>query len=274
MRKTEYYNLDVLEGSDKANIPISQAPNITTIDEQMHTNASNGFSPATELLNGMVHNLTRQVPDAGMIRWIATAPYAAGDTFTVDGEAVTARTVSGENLPSGAYIIGQCVQAFVDGANMTVFVDSKNAQLFNNRPATWYQQNINNTSRGVAFGMEQEVHYNDRGIYFLENYHNITKNHPGINFESPLFYTINGVLCINFIHEFIQQLNNGKNFVVYIRYRDTDNWTKAHQISGWFKEKSVTIPWYKDMQVAFVCDQLTAMNDTVCIINSVAYYMI
>lgn len=146
MRKTEYYNLDVLEGSDKANIPISQAPNITAIDEQMHTNASNGFSPATEQLNGMVHNLTRQVPDAGMIRWIATAPYAAGDTFTVDGVSVTARTVSGENLPSGAYIIGQCVQAFVDGANMTVFVDSGNAQLFNNKTPDYFQRSLTKTS--------------------------------------------------------------------------------------------------------------------------------
>lgn len=155
MRKTEYYNLDVLEGSDKANIPISQAPNVTAIDEQMHANASNGFSPATEQLNGMVHNLTRQVPDAGMIRWIATAPYAAGDTFTVDGVSVTARTVSGENLPSGAYIIGQCVQAFVDGANMTVFVDSGNAHTFGNRYPSDYWQKTETVQAGRIYRNQQ-----------------------------------------------------------------------------------------------------------------------
>lgn len=151
MKKTEYYNLDVLEGSDKANIPISQAPNITAIDAQMHMNASNGFSPATELLNGMVHNLTRQVPDAGMIRWIATAPYAAGDTFTVDGVAVTARTVSGENLPSRAYIVGQCVQAFVDGANMTVFVDSGNASTLENKLPSDFWQKTDTVKAGEFF---------------------------------------------------------------------------------------------------------------------------
>lgn len=144
MQKTTNYNLDITEGTDIANVPISQAPNIRKIDEVMKTNESNGFSPATELLSGTVHNLTRSFPAAGMIRWIAAAPYAAGDTFTVDGVAVTARTVSGENLPSGAYIIGQCVQAFVDGANMTVFVDSGNARLFNNKTQDYFQKALAN----------------------------------------------------------------------------------------------------------------------------------
>lgn len=146
MQKTTNYDLDITEGTDIANVPISQAPNIRKIDEVMKTNESNGFSPATEVLSGTVHNLTRSFPAAGMIRWIAAAPYAAGDTFTVDGVAVTARTVSGENLPSGAYIIGQCVQAFVDGANMTVFVDSGNARLFNNKTQDYFQRALANAT--------------------------------------------------------------------------------------------------------------------------------
>lgn len=141
MQKTTNYDLDITEGTDIANVPISQAPNIRKIDEVMKTNESNGFSPATEVLSGTVHNLTRSFPAAGMIRWIAAAPYAAGDTFTVDGVAVTARTVRGENLPSGAYIVGQCVQAFVDGKNMTVFADSGNALMLENKlPSDFWQK--------------------------------------------------------------------------------------------------------------------------------------
>ena len=56
-----------------------------------------------------------------MLRFTATSRFTAGDTFTVDGVQVSALTVSGEQLPDGAYIIGSEVLAYLKGTLLTVF---------------------------------------------------------------------------------------------------------------------------------------------------------
>lgn len=267
MKKTEYYNLDVTEGSDIANIPASQSPNITKIDEQMHANATNGFSPATEVLNGMVHNLTRMVPDAPMIRWIATAPYAAGDTFTVDGIAVTARTVSGEGLPSGAYIIGQCVQAFVDGENMTVYVSSGNAQLFNNRPASWYQRSLseqtwNTYIANVALSVPSTAPY----VYYSADLQSIIPT-SFIDLPNTSDYGI-GMILVEGLHNttFIDTYGQicirkgSTNYVLAHWYMDTNNANRSH----------ISLPYYKGDQYFIIINKSkTTQTGAVC---QIGYY--
>ena len=109
MRESEHFNLNLVEGTDIVNPLVTDVPNYESIDEQMFKNQNAGVQNATELKSGTVHAITRLVPDAQMITFTATSNFTAGDTFTVDGIQVSALTVSGEQLPTGAYVINSQV---------------------------------------------------------------------------------------------------------------------------------------------------------------------
>ncbi len=120
MRHSTNYNLNLVEGSDTFNPLVNDVPNFETIDAAMHANELAGIGTATELLSGTVHALTR-TNDAPVFRFVATANYTAGDTFTVDGQQVTALLPSGETLASGAYVINSSVICALNGTLLTVF---------------------------------------------------------------------------------------------------------------------------------------------------------
>ena len=142
MRKSEHFNLNLVEGSDIVNPLVTDVPNYESIDNQMFKNQNAGVQNATELKTGTVHAITRVVPDAQMITFTATSNFVAGDTFTVDGIQVSALTVSGEQLPTGAYVINSQVLAILKGTLLTVYgVGSEvadNALALNGHPDTYF----------------------------------------------------------------------------------------------------------------------------------------
>lgn len=121
MQNTENFNLKVYDGEDLFNPLTVENVNMNAIDTQMKKNENHAVGDATELVSGTVHSITRLTPDAPMLRFTATSRFTAGDTFTVDGVQVSALTVSGEQLPDGAYIIGSEVLAYLKGTLLTVF---------------------------------------------------------------------------------------------------------------------------------------------------------
>lgn len=127
MTNTTNYNLIEVEGTDLFN-PLTQFnPNWTAIDTAMKANADAGITIATELKSGTVHALTRTNPDVAVMRFVATASYTLGDSFTVDGISVTALTADGQTLPTGAYVINQSVVAILVGSNLTFLLSGAQA---------------------------------------------------------------------------------------------------------------------------------------------------
>ena len=142
MRESEHFNLNLVEGSDIVNPLVTDVPNYESIDAQMFKNQNAGVQNATELKSGTVHAITRLVPDAQMITFTATSNFVAGDTFTVDGIQVSALTVRGEQLSTGAYVINSQVLAILKGTLLTVYgVGSEtadNALALNGHPDTYF----------------------------------------------------------------------------------------------------------------------------------------
>ena len=121
MQNTDNFNLKIYEGEDLFNPLVVENVNAQAIDTQMKKNENHTVGDATELVSGTVHALTRLTPDTPMLRFTATSRFTVGDTFTVDGVQVSALTVSGEQLPDGAYIIGSEVLAYLKGTLLTFF---------------------------------------------------------------------------------------------------------------------------------------------------------
>lgn len=142
MRESEHFNLFLAEGSDIVNPLVQDVQNYETIDRQMFKNQNAGVQNATELKNGTVHAITRNVPDAQFITFTATSNYTAGETFTVDGVQVSALTVSGETLPTGAYVINSQVLCVLKGTLLTVYgIGSEvadNSLALNGHPDTYF----------------------------------------------------------------------------------------------------------------------------------------
>lgn len=124
MNTSTYYGLNLAEGSDIVNPLIIDVPNYEKIDEVMHDNATASVGLATELLTGTVHALVRSNDETAVFRFIATANFTAGDTFTVDGVQVTALLPTGEPLGTGAYVINANVLCILTGTLLTVYVPS------------------------------------------------------------------------------------------------------------------------------------------------------
>lgn len=129
MRKSERYGLNLVEGSDIVNPLVQDVPNYEIIDEELGKNADSSVPLATELLSGTVHALTRENPNASMFRFVATANYKSGDTFTVDGVQVTALLTTGEPLATGCYVINSNVLCCLVGTVLTMFCANSLAEI-------------------------------------------------------------------------------------------------------------------------------------------------
>ena len=121
MRKTTNYELNIAEGSDRYNHLTIDNPNYEKIDTTMKENENGAVQTATELKSGTVHAITRNKPNASMFRFVATSDYTSGETFTVDGQQVTALLPNGATLGTGAYHINANVLCCLVGTNMTVY---------------------------------------------------------------------------------------------------------------------------------------------------------
>lgn len=142
MRESNHFNLFLAEGSDIVNPLVQDVQNYEVIDEQMFKNQNTGVQNATELKSGTVHAITRNVPDAQFITFTATSNYTAGETFTVDGVQVSALTVGGETLPTGAYVINSQVLCVLKGTLLTFYgvgtEVADNSLALNGHPDTYF----------------------------------------------------------------------------------------------------------------------------------------
>lgn len=126
MNQSTNYNFNLPEGTDLVNLLTQLIPNWSSLDTILKGVDDNTFSSATETVSLNVHAITRSNPDSKLLRWIATANFEAGDTFTIDGISTEAALPSGEALGEDAYIAGSVVLAALnaDESTLTVFVTS------------------------------------------------------------------------------------------------------------------------------------------------------
>ena len=128
MQQSTNYNFNLPEGTDLVNLLTQLIPNWSSLDSILRGIQNNTFETATETVALGVHALTRLDPDAKLLKWVATANYTAGETFTIDGTPIAASTPSGNTLATGAYVSGAIVIAAInsDETAMTVFVTGTN----------------------------------------------------------------------------------------------------------------------------------------------------
>lgn len=129
MKKSTNYKMNIVEGSDVVNLLTQMNPNTEIIDETMKNNELTGIQTATELFLNKVHAITRNKKDCNMFKFTAVSKFTSGDTFTVDGVSVTALLTSGEQLGTGAFIIGSEVLCSLKGTLLTIFSQSGSITL-------------------------------------------------------------------------------------------------------------------------------------------------
>lgn len=122
MSATPNFGFEVPVGSDTVNLLTQNYPNWTSLDTILQAIKDAGVTTATATKVGTVHQLVRTVSSCNVLRFTATANYVAGDTFTVDGNAVTTTTPQGTSLDAGAFVINQSVIGILNGAVLTLAV--------------------------------------------------------------------------------------------------------------------------------------------------------
>lgn len=139
---TTYFNLKKPTGDDLYNHLTIDNPNMDAIDTAMHNNQQAATCTATHSKVGSVHTLTRQGGKSPMFRFVATAAFAVGDTFTVDGQAVTAALPDGSGLSAGAFVINANVLCCLVGTQLTVYTvagaGSLDAATLDGHPASYF----------------------------------------------------------------------------------------------------------------------------------------
>lgn len=130
MQTTTNYGLKTYEGTDLFNPLVVENPNTETIDTVVKAISDKAVGNATELKTGTVHALSRLNEDADrdVFAFRATSAFTAGDTFTLDGEQVSALTVAGEQLSTNCFIIGSTVLVAKRDTLLTFFVAETTAK--------------------------------------------------------------------------------------------------------------------------------------------------
>lgn len=132
MQTTDNFDLNLVQGNDKVNPFTFENPNFEKIDEQMYNNMLGTVGTATELKSSNVHALTRDNPETAIFRFVATADYTIGDTFTVDGVSVTALMSDGTPLANKCYVINANVLCCLTGSVLTFYVASGSVEVAQN----------------------------------------------------------------------------------------------------------------------------------------------
>lgn len=139
---TTHFKLKKPTGDDIYNHLTIDNPNMDAIDAAMYNNQQAAICTAAHSKVGTVQTLTRQGGKSAMFRFVATAAFAAGDTFTVDGQAVTATLPDGSSLSAGAFVINANVLCCLVGTQMTVYtvagVGSLDADTLDGHPASYF----------------------------------------------------------------------------------------------------------------------------------------
>ena len=117
---TANFGFNIAEGTDVVNLLTQCYPNFTSLDSILQGIKETGVTTATATKVGTVFQVVRTDSDCNMFRFVATANYASGDTFTVDGVAVTTTAMDGTALPAGAFVINQSVVGIVNSGVLTI----------------------------------------------------------------------------------------------------------------------------------------------------------
>ena len=116
--QTTYYEFNKPAGSDLVNPLVDNNPNWDKADAALHGLSINSIGTAVEVITLGVHALTRiNQPDAKFFTFIATGDFDAGETFTLDGVAITAALPDGSSLGSDCYVTGACVLVGLNADN-------------------------------------------------------------------------------------------------------------------------------------------------------------
>lgn len=128
MTQTTYYEFNKPEGTDLVNPLVDTNPNWDKLDNDLHEFNERSIANCTEVVTLGVHAISRLDTTSKFLKWIATANFTAGETFTVDGLVVAASTPAGATLATGAYVTGSVVLACLNADNtaMTIFVSGTN----------------------------------------------------------------------------------------------------------------------------------------------------
>lgn len=124
METTTNYGLKTYQAGDLFNPLTTDNVNMQTIDTDLKAVSDRAIGRATELVSQGVHAITVLDTDCKTIKWVATANFTAGETFTVNGIQCNAYLPSGEALGTNAYVSGAQVIGSLndDNSAMTVYV--------------------------------------------------------------------------------------------------------------------------------------------------------
>lgn len=120
MENTTNYGLKTYESGDLFNPLTTNNYNAELIDTALKAVSDLTIAPATELVSQGVHAITILDTDAKVFRFVATANFTAGETFTVNGVQVNCYTPSGATLGTGSYITGAVVIGSLNADNSAI----------------------------------------------------------------------------------------------------------------------------------------------------------
>ena len=129
MKQTTNFQLKTVEGADLFNPLTQYNPNWETIDDVMKANQTAGVTTATHNKAGTLHTLVRAIAGVPVFRFTATGDFRTGDTFTVDGQNVTARLPDGSSLPDYAFRINSNIIAIQSGGVLTIVTNGASVNL-------------------------------------------------------------------------------------------------------------------------------------------------
>ena len=141
MNTTTNYGLKQYEGTDLFNPLTVENVNMGDIDTAMKAISDHSVGAATELTTGTVHAITRADADRNVFLFVATSNFTAGDTFTLDGNQVSALTPDGQQLATGSYVIGSSVLCALHDTLITVYVNpakAKDADMLDGHDSSYY----------------------------------------------------------------------------------------------------------------------------------------
>lgn len=175
MQYSTNYNLNLVEGTDIVNPLVNDKPNYQRIDSAMKSNKDSSIDSASHTKAGTVHAIVRSNRDAATFKFVASAPYVAGDTFTVDGNSVTGINTAGEGLGTNDFVIGASVLCVLNSGTLTLNVN-KNVSI----PATYDADDIvfDNTGTDlVATNAEDAIkEINSKATLSVDNVTSIYNN--------------------------------------------------------------------------------------------------
>ena len=241
MTQSTHYKLKLVQGSDIVNPLDNDKPNYEAIDTALYNVEESAIGTATELTTGPVHALTRISinTDSGAVqnvfRFRATSRYNVGDTFTVDGNVVTALYPDGSTLSDGCYIIGSEVICSLYETQLTFYIGKEySANDIPYEPGTSVKEELDILDARVGIKYVDITDTTDANGRISVGTATVSQGIKQI-FSAVVIDTHNGVYA-----EVCKRYSALDSLVAYIRLHNIDNTPLANT------EVTVRV-WYADI---------------------------